>query len=156
MFKYTIRKICSFFYSKKKSFFHFMTPLFVIYGIWLSWIILMFAQYYFKTGITYWQFILFQCFSLLLVVFSLPVLVFTNMDKLSFQSFIWKLFLMFLSLRLVDCSIDFFAIGANFEEKSTQQFILICNFFLFLIVQKTACKYIIHQLFLDHMKEEIT
>lgn len=133
-----------------------MLPLFVIYGIWLSWIILMFTQYYFETEITHWRFILFQCFSLLPVVFSLPVLVFTNIDKLSFQSFIWKLFLMFLSIRLVDCSIDFFAIGTNFEKRSTQQFILICNFFLFLIVQKIACKYIIHQLFLDHMKEEIT
>ncbi|PQF72912.1 hypothetical protein CUS72_13240 [Enterococcus faecium] len=148
MFEYAIKKIYSFFNSEKKSFFHFITPLFVIYGIWFSWILIVFNQCYFRPRIDHWQFALFQCLSLFLVLFSILVLTLTNIDKLNFKSFLWKLFLIFLTFRFVDLSIIFLTPGIEiFEGKSIQQFILICNFFIFLIVQKIACKYIIRQFF---------
>lgn len=155
MFEHVIKKIFYFFYSEKKSFFHFITPLFVIYGIWFSWIILVFYQYYFRAGINHWQFALFQCSSLLFVLFSIPFLIFINIDKLNLKLFFWKLFLVFLAFRFADISIGFLTSEfVNFEEKPTQQFILICNFFIFLVVQKIACKYIIRQLSFDRKKED--
>ncbi|EPI26423.1 hypothetical protein D352_00027 [Enterococcus faecium LA4B-2] len=154
MLEYVIKKIYSFFYSEKKNFVHFMIPLFVIYGIWFSWINLVFYQYYFRSGINHWQFELFQCSSLLFVLFSMPFLIFTNIDKLNLKLFLWKMFLVCLAFRFADISISFLTSECvNFEEKTTQQFILICNFFIFLVVQKIACKYIIRQLSFDCKKE---
>lgn len=155
MFEHVIKKIYYFFYSEKKNFFHFITPLFVLYGIWLSWIIFVFYQYYFRSGINHCQFALFQCSSLLFVLFSIPFLIFINIDKLNLKLFFWKLFLVFLAFRFADISIGFLTSEfVNFEEKPTQQFILICNFFIFLVVQKIACKYIIRQLSFDRKKED--
>ena len=111
MLEYVIKKIYSFFYSEKKNFVHFMIPLFVIYGIWFSWILIVFNQYYFRPRIDHWQFVLFQCLSLFLVLFSILVLTLTNIDKLNFKSFLWKLFLIFLTFRFVDLSIIFVTPG---------------------------------------------
>lgn len=155
MLEYVIKKIYSFFNSEKKNFVHFMMPLFVIYGIWFSWIILVFYQYYFRPRIDHWQFALFQCLSLFLVLFSILVLTLTNIDKLNLKLFLWKMFLVCLAFRFADISIGFLTSECvNFEEKTTQQFILICNFFIFLVVQKIACKYIIRQLSFDCKKED--
>ena len=123
MLEYVIKKIYSFFYSEKKNFVHFMIPLFVIYGIWFSWILIVFNQYYFRPRIDHWQFVLFQCLSLFLVLFSILVLTLTNIDKLNFKSFLWKLFLIFLTFRFVDLSIIFLTPGIEILVKS----IILCK-----------------------------
>ncbi|EKZ0433771.1 hypothetical protein [Enterococcus faecalis] len=158
-------------YQNKKNF-HVIALLCFYYGIWLIWFVLLclFIKYDSKINVTHWQTELFRWFSLGIVVVSLLYHCFSNnsnqQDKLI--PYLYKLFLTGLAIKFLYLSIDTiswngkeipfsFLINGHFYfgDSRTMQYIFICQFFLFIFVQKLSCEHLVYHLMFNEKEEGV-